>query len=59
MPGGGKPDTPNLSALSEKKKSKGKSLLIADDSLGKQKKTEHGFRVGNSSWLQTMKNKHF
>lgn len=65
MPGGGKHDTPNLSALSKKKQtktkknSKGKSLLIADDSLGKQQKTEHDFRVGNSSLLQTMKYKHF
>lgn len=57
MPSGGKHDTSNLSVLSEKKNQK--SLLIADDSLGKQKKTERDFRVGNSSWLQTMKNKHF
>lgn len=46
MLGGGKPDTHNLSALSESK-SKGKILLIADDSLMKQKAAD--FRVGSSS----------
>lgn len=58
MPGGGKLDTLNLSALSESK-SKEKSLLVADDSLVKQKKAEHDFRVGSSSWLQKTKSKHF
>lgn len=58
MPGGGKLDTLNLSALSESK-SKGKSLLIAEDSLAKQKKAERDFRVGSLSWLQKMKNKLF
>lgn len=46
MPGGGKLDTLNLSALSESK-SKGKTLLIADDSLVKPKKAEREFRVGS------------
>lgn len=50
MPGGGKLNTLNQSILSERK-SKGESLLIADDSLVKQKKTGRDLVLGSSSWL--------
>lgn len=50
MPGGGELNTFNQSVLSERK-SKGKSLLIADDSLVKQKRAEQDLGVGRSSWI--------
>lgn len=58
MPGGGKLNTLNQSILSERK-SKGESLQIADDSLAKQKKTEHDLGLESSSWLSQTKNNHF